>query len=1344
MAIVVQGAWADDDYFTGHGNEPYKVGSVEDLIELSNRMKRHEDTFAAICYVVLTNDIDMSAYPDWTPIGDDKDETNTMAFAGTFDGMGHSIYNLKSQSGHVGLFWKLWGADIRNVNFRNVDLKGAKGSVVCTETVDATIENVNVMSGSISITESASGICVFANMIKRCENHANVTSPNTAAGISVNATNVVECINYGDVSAYAAAGISTSPNTTSEVQDCANYGTIDGTIAVGITLFSATGKLVNCLNSGRIKHTENPETPGSGVDKCSLLAYSDLAMELLGNNMYVAPQDNGSDSFNPVNSRTSIAGEALEIGNKEISNGFAAYYLQKYHQDNDEVPVWVWGQNLAKEGSHPILVKGNPNLDNPRVFGHVTMRCDKTVSGEFSNEVSFGDSFEQLVNHSPEFVEMDHDCEIGGTQEHWVCQVCHKIFKDEECTEETSLDELTIPAGHDFAGGVCKYCGYDIRIAEGDYTISVAATGKDFDYEKIECFDYIRCFVPNRNGILQISLTGGGDVDKVVEIFKKTGDSYPYVDVRIDNPNYLTANVEEGVAYYIGIRASENNVAINDASLSLKLVCSEHKIEYVAEKEPTCTEHGHGQFLYCSACGKYFDYYTGYETDWKSYDWGLGEHKLVDGVCQVCDYHVPTLELAKDADGNFTYSADNVEFDRMGVYRDESHSVFRVFIPEHGMLDVKAYVDVTSGDYQPVKVKTAHEFEYHESYPSGGGVQSAPQRRKAPEVYIPGQNTQVPGGGYVYILVNNEEEVTSKLEVTLYSHKDNVHVETEGKPATCTEDGTKTVYYCDHEDCTFVISDRWGTETIYYYFTEDGIGNPSEEDLRIPATGHQFDENGQCSVCGMKEAILADGENNVIFPRGIDQTTVFKYTATQTKRLNVTVETDAYILDQIIMPWSTWEKMQGGGDNDDRPASVRRRVGARNIEPLMAQNVVEGNVYAIAFLTDAESDTKATITLSYTELEYPELTEGENIINIAENYYELNEKNYQNPEVYEIYKYVPIATGTVSVSSHTGYNIMSVVFDADFNAIWGGDPREGYTVDVEKGNTYYIGIRCIEVGSGFWDYDLTLEMEGLLKYEGTLALDDTKSLEENLGEWKDIDMFAATGGVTYKRNATTSKWGTVVLPYELQSNDKIAYYELTKADIQGGNLEFTKVETVAPNTPTVYRIINGNQYDASVEDPVTIEVPEKIGNFDLYVKTKVESWFLDGWYYEDVIDTQHDDYFMDSEGRLDPDAAGIMYISGDKFWHAEGSVKVKPYRAVFKVYGVDWNTTSNQVKAMNITFVDENGEETKIQSIMDENGEQVDISGIYDINGRKINQMQKGVNIIRTADGKTRKVINNK
>lgn len=146
MAIVVQGAWADDDYFIGHGNEPYKVGSAEDLIELSTRMKRHQDAYYVMCYVVLTNDIDMSAYPDWTPIGYDEDEANRMGFNGTFDGMGHSIYNLKSQSGNVGLFWKLWGADIRNVNFRNVDLKGAKGSVVCTETVDATIENVNVMS----------------------------------------------------------------------------------------------------------------------------------------------------------------------------------------------------------------------------------------------------------------------------------------------------------------------------------------------------------------------------------------------------------------------------------------------------------------------------------------------------------------------------------------------------------------------------------------------------------------------------------------------------------------------------------------------------------------------------------------------------------------------------------------------------------------------------------------------------------------------------------------------------------------------------------------------------------------------------------------------------------------------------------------------------------------------------------------------------------------------------------------------------------------------------------------------------------------------------------------------
>lgn len=494
-----------------------------------------------------------------------------------------------------------------------------------------------------------------------------------------------------------------------------------------------------------------------------------------------------------------------------------------------------------------------------------------------------------------------------------------------------------------------------------------------------------------------------------------------------------------------------------------------------------------------------------------------------------------------------------------------------------------------------------------------------------------------------------------------------------------------------------------------------------------------------------EDVILSDTQDNeVSFPEGENQVTAFKYTATQTKCLNVVVETNATINDYIIMPWSEWMP----SDNDDKPMSAPRKVsGQEEVEPLMTKNVIAGTTYAIAFLTTADSNEDATITLSYTDIVYPAIEEGETTIDIAA----VNGNRDENPEHYNIFKFVAPKTGVARFYTYGSEDTYGVLFSDSFERLTYNDDNDtdsnfDFTWSVEKGETYYLGVRSWG-GYSIGEYPLFIEIEGIPEFEGTLEFatvdGDGKVTENEFVETvmkyfpteNDFSMvFVANDGVIYKRATTNNKWGTVVLPYELKSNDKVAYYELTAADVPSGKLEFTKVETVAPNTPTVYRIISGNQFDASVDGPVTVELPEDLGDFDLYVETKVDGWFMDGWYYEDVIDTQ------DENGYCVEQEASIMYISGDKFWHAEGSVKVKPYRAIFEIYGVDWyaSTTSN---AMSISFVDDDNITTTINSIIEENGEFTDIEAIYDLNGQRKNSIQRGVNIIRTADGKTRKFI---
>ena len=67
--------------------DPYKVSTPEHLVELSNNVPT--GVFAPSVYFVMTNNIDMSTIPNFTPIG-----TNARKFSSRFDGQGYAIKNL--------------------------------------------------------------------------------------------------------------------------------------------------------------------------------------------------------------------------------------------------------------------------------------------------------------------------------------------------------------------------------------------------------------------------------------------------------------------------------------------------------------------------------------------------------------------------------------------------------------------------------------------------------------------------------------------------------------------------------------------------------------------------------------------------------------------------------------------------------------------------------------------------------------------------------------------------------------------------------------------------------------------------------------------------------------------------------------------------------------------------------------------------------------------------------------------------------------------------------------------------------------------------------------------------
>lgn len=182
-------------WYAGKGTRefPYIIASAQDLAELAARVNAG-NTFEG-CYFAQTDDIDLSCYDNWTPIGV-YDDDGQYAFFGIYDGNSHVIKNLvvdgtKLSNGNVGLFGRLGGI-VCNLGIESGEIKG------------------NCIGGITS--HSASGKAMIVN----CYNKASL-SGNRCGGIADNfgSGKIIACYNTGtltggqtgDISSYAAGVI---------------------------------------------------------------------------------------------------------------------------------------------------------------------------------------------------------------------------------------------------------------------------------------------------------------------------------------------------------------------------------------------------------------------------------------------------------------------------------------------------------------------------------------------------------------------------------------------------------------------------------------------------------------------------------------------------------------------------------------------------------------------------------------------------------------------------------------------------------------------------------------------------------------------------------------------------------------------------------------------------------------------------------------------------------------------------------------------------------------------------------------------------------------------------------
>ena len=164
----------------------------------------------------LINDIDMSGWGQWLPIG-----SSVANFTGNFDGKGFKIFNLTLNELNVdyrGLFAVVSNAIIQNVGLENVDVKGRN--------------YVGALSGSV----------LNSTTISNCYVTGNVNSYSYAGGLVGRLNGSTISNSYADVTVYGSSG---STNASSDF--------IGGFIGQGVS----KSTIKNCYSIGNVSNMRN-------------------------------------------------------------------------------------------------------------------------------------------------------------------------------------------------------------------------------------------------------------------------------------------------------------------------------------------------------------------------------------------------------------------------------------------------------------------------------------------------------------------------------------------------------------------------------------------------------------------------------------------------------------------------------------------------------------------------------------------------------------------------------------------------------------------------------------------------------------------------------------------------------------------------------------------------------------------------------------------------------------------------------------------------------------------------------------------------------------------------------
>ena len=216
----------------------------------------------------------------------------------------------------------------------------------------------------------------------------------------------------------------------------------------------------------------------------------------------------------------------------------------------------------------------------------------------------------------------------------------------------------------------------------------------------------------------------------------------------------------------------------------------------------------------------------------------------------------------------------------------------------------------------------------------------------------------------------------------------------------------------------------------------------------------------------------------------------------------------------------------------------------------------------------------------------------------------------------------------------------------------------------------------------------------------------------------------AAKAASYNRtmNAGTT-WATLCLPFEVSLADKnFRAFKLLSADDVTGTVELEEIKTrIEAGTPVIIKMKDGaTKLNFTVADK---EIAKDVQT----AETANGNYQLQGLYTQKVfsMDTDNNCYIVKGDKLMNP--AKLL----DKT--ATESVGSKPFRA----YMVDSSSASAPAAGARMFSISVGGSTTAIEQLESTADSKAEY---YDLQGRRLQDLQKGVNIVKRG-GKTMKVI---